>query len=212
MDEGYTRGVAFILEGATEKVFYKAFLNWMAEQKNAAFSKTRNTNDICYEWRAADERIIVQFDVVGTVTQMTNSGLWFSNNCAKEYKIPWIVFLCYDTDSYEDSVTKFYEDDWDVLRNDLISSKAEEIIDLAACADIEDILLCDVDGVCSFLAIDKPENLKGRKGKSKMKNLYRSCGNTYHEGDKAETMIESLDLQKIVDKSPLDLKRLVNSF
>jgi hypothetical protein len=41
------------------------------------------------------------------------------------------------------------------------------------------------------------------------KALYRSCGNTYHEGDKAETTIESLDFQQIVDNSPLELEKLI---
>lgn len=90
----------------------------------------------------------------------------------------------------------------------MVKAKAEEIIDLAASADIEDIILTDLSGVCAYLGIDVPEKLSGRKGKAKMKALYRSCGNTYHEGDKAETMIESLNFQRIVDYSPLDLEKL----
>ena len=38
----YTRGVAFVLEGATEKVFYRAFLKWFAEQNNCSFVKGAN--------------------------------------------------------------------------------------------------------------------------------------------------------------------------
>lgn len=133
---------------------------------------------------------------------------WFANKCAKKYKMPWKVFLCYDTDSSEYDITKFYQDDWKLLRKDLVKAKAEEIIDLAASADIEDIILTDLSGVCAYLGIDVPEKLSGRKGKAKMKALYRSCGNTYHEGDKAGTMIESLNFQRIVDYSPLDLEKL----
>jgi hypothetical protein len=118
------------------------------------------------------------------------------------------VFLCYDTDSAEYDISKFYRDDWKILRKDLAKAKAEEIIDLAASADIEDIILTDLAGVCAYLGIQIPEELFGRKGKAKMKALYRSCGNTYHEGDKAEAMIEELDFQKIIDCSPLDLKKL----
>lgn len=70
-------------------------------------------------------------------------------------------------------------------------------------------MLYDVEGVCSYLGIEAPEKLTGRKGKAKMKALYRSCGSTYHEGDKAKTMIETLDFQKIVDNSPLELEKLI---
>ena len=83
-----------------------------------------------------------------------------------------------------------------------------DVIDLAASADIEDIMLCDVESICSFLAINVPEKIPGRKGKAKMKWLYRSCGNTYHEGEKAESMIATLDFQKLISESPLNLAAL----
>ena len=206
----YARGIAFVLEGATEKVFYRAFLKWFAEQNNCLFVKGDNLDngDIYFEWDNGAETILIKFNIVGTVTQVSHSGKWFANKCAKKYKMPWKVFLCYDTDSSEYDITKFYQDDWKLLRKDLVKAKAEEIIDLAASADIEDIILTDLSGVCAYLGIDVPEKLSGRKGKAKMKALYRSCGNTYHEGDKAETMIGSLNFQRIVDYSPLDLEKL----
>ncbi|SFQ24370.1 hypothetical protein SAMN02910358_01226 [Lachnospiraceae bacterium XBB1006] len=41
-----------------------------------------------------------------------------------------------------------------------------------------------------------------------MKALYRSFGQTYHEGDKAEEMIRRLDFQRIAEKGSIDLKSL----
>ena len=211
MGEGYTRGVAFILEGATEKVFYRAFLKWLSWKKGHSFIKGEqpDNGDIYYEWENGDEKILIKFNVVGAVTQVSHSGKWFVNRCAKDYKIPWDVYLCYDTDDAAYDVTKFYQDDWKILRDDLEKAKAEKIIDLAARADIEDIMLYDLAGVCKYLGIDVPQKLAGRKGKAKMKALYRMCGNTYHEGDKAKAMVEILDFQKIVDNSPLDLNSLI---
>lgn len=208
----YTRGIAFVLEGTTEKVFYRAFLKWLAKQKNYSFVKGDNLNngDIYFEWDNGSAVILIKFNIVGTVTQISNSGKWFANKCANEYKMPWKVFLCYDTDSPEYDISKFFQDDWEILRKELVKAKAEEIIDLAASADIEDIMLFDLEGICSYLGIDTPNKLSGRKGKAKMKALFRACGNTYHEGDKAEAMIEALDFQKIIDKSPLNLSKLYN--
>ncbi|MCR5203378.1 MAG: hypothetical protein K6D02_09905, partial [Lachnospiraceae bacterium] len=40
-------------------------------------------------------------------------------------------------------------------------------------------MLYNVKGVCRYLGIEVPEKLIGRKGKAKMKALYRSCGKTY---------------------------------
>jgi hypothetical protein len=179
----YTRGIAFVLEGATEKVFYRAFLKWLAEQNNCSFVRGDNLDngDIYFEWDNGAETILVKFNIVGTVTQVSHSGKWFANKCTGKYKMPWKVFLCYDIDSAEYDISKFYQDDWKLLRKDLIKAKAEEIIDLAASADIEDIILSDLPGVCAYLGIEVPDKLSGRKGKAKMKALYRSCGNTYHE-------------------------------
>jgi len=208
----YTRGVAFILEGPTEKIFYRNYLKWVARIHKCAFSRAEDVDDeeVCYEWFNGCERILVKYNVVGTITQIAHSSKWFSNRCSKKYKMPWKVILCYDTDNSQNDISKFYQGDWKRLRKDLKKARAEEIIDMAACADIEDIILCDMPSVCNYLGIDIPENISGRKGKAKMKALYRSCGNTYHEGERAGEMIGSLDFQRIVEKSPLELKRIIS--
>lgn len=212
LKEDYSRGIAFILEGATEKVFYREFLKWVALKNQCSFIKGNNLDngDIYFEWDDGSEKILIKFNVVGTVTQISHSGNWFSSKCAKQYKIPWTVFLCYDTDNSENDISKFYQDDWAILRNDLKKAKAKIIIDLAARADIEDIMLNDIVGICKYLGISIPEKMQGKKGKTKMKNLFRSCGNTYHEGDRAESMIKSLNFQTIVNNAPLELSRLIS--
>lgn len=214
MNNEFIRGIAFIVEGATEKVFYRNFLQWLADNnENYSFNKIDNPDigEIAFEWLSGEESILIKFNVVGTVTQVVHSGKWFTNTCAKKYKIPWQVFLCYDTDSPDKDISKFYEGDWKLLRDELKKSKAKEIIDLAASADIEDVMLVDIESICKYLGITAPKELKGRKGKAKMKALYRSCGNTYHEGDKAENMIKNLDFQKIINEGPIDLKKLENN-
>lgn len=214
MNNEFIRGIAFIVEGATEKVFYRNFLQWLADNnENCSFNKIDNPDigEIAFEWLSGEESILIKFNVVGTVTQVVHSGKWFANTCAKKYKIPWQVFLCYDTDSPDKDISKFYEGDWKLLRDELKKLKAKEIIDLAASADIEDVMLVDIESICKYLGITAPKELKGRKGKAKMKALYRSCGNTYHEGDKAENMIKNLDFQKIINEGPIDLKKLENN-
>lgn len=214
MNNEFIRGIAFVVEGATEKVFYRNFLQWLADNnENCSFNKIDNPDigEIAFEWLSGEESILIKFNVVGTVTQVVHSGKWFTNTCAKKYKIPWQVFLCYDTDSPDKDISKFYEGDWKLLRDELKKSKAKEIIDLAASADIEDVMLVDIESICKYLGITAPKELKGRKGKAKMKALYRSCGNTYHEGDKAENMIKNLDFQKIINEGPIDLKKLENN-
>lgn len=210
MSDVYTRGIAFIMEGSTEKVFYREFLSWLAKEYNCTFEKlpVSDGGDIIFRWTYNNEIILMKFNIVGTVTQVAHSGRWFANACAKKYKLPWDVFICYDTDSSENDISKFFEDDWKLLRDSIRRAKAKNIIDMAASADIEDVMLTDLPGVCTFLQIPIPEKLKGRKGKAKMKALYRSAGKTYHEGDRASEMIERLDFRKIMEEGPIPLKNL----
>ena len=80
---------------------------------------------------------------VNSVSQMTNSATWFDRAYVGENpEIDWTVFLCYDTDEYNSDITKFHEGDWAMLRES-ISPAAQKVVDMAAKADIEDVMLCD---------------------------------------------------------------------
>lgn len=209
--ENYTEGIAFILEGTTEKVFYKAYLDYlltMDAEASLIRDSATDDGDIIFCWSSENKKIIIKFYVVGTITQIVHSGKWFLNRCCKKYKIPWTVYLCYDTDAPNANISKFYEGDWRILRQELEKAKAKFVVDLAASADIEDIMLYDIESILKYLGIPMPEKLVGRKGKAKMKALYRSAGNTYHEGDRAKAMIEQLDFSKITERAPIDLQIL----
>jgi len=211
MIKNYTDGIAFVLEGSTEKIFYLNLLKYFADiDKKIVFKKVilEEEGEIFYEWTSEMKKIIIKIYVVGTITQISNSGKWFLSKCSEKLKIPWSVYLCYDTDSPKADISKFYEGDWKRLREVINKGRTKKIVDLAASADIEDILLYDLEGICGFLNIPVPDTLTGRKGKAKMKALYRSCGATYHEGDRAENMINALNKEKIITNAPLDLQQL----
>lgn len=214
MNMSYTKGIAFIMEGSTEKVFYRSFMTWLANRQGCKFEKidALDTGEVLFEWINGDETILIKINVVGAVTQLVHSGKWFSNTCAKRYRISWNVYLCYDTDSHDYDISKFYRDDWKLLREELKKSKAKKIVDLAARADIEDVMLIDLLGICRYLGIAPPEKLAGRKGKAKMKALYRSCGKTYHEGEKSADMVEKINYEKIIRDGPIPLNLLVEEF
>ena len=214
MNMSYTKGIAFIMEGSTEKVFYRSFMTWLANRQGCKFEKidALDTGEVLFEWINGDETILIKINVVGPVTQLVHSGKWFSNTCAKRYRIPWNVYLCYDTDNHDYDISKFYRDDWKLLREELKKSKAKKIVDLAARADIEDVMLIDLLGICRYLGIAPPEKLAGRKGKAKMKALYRSCGKTYHEGEKSADMVEKINYEKIIRDGPIPLNLLVEEF
>lgn len=211
MDAEYTKYVAFILEAATEKVFYLNLLKYFCDKHiNAELVRMNEDGEIFYLVKQQSRKILIKIYSVGTITQITNSGTWFTNRCQKKHKGDWTIFLCYDTDNYQADISKFYEGDWRLLRKELEHSGKNKVIDLAANADIEDIMLLDSEGVYRFLGLDPQPIPTGNKGKSKMKKIFRmkGSGSAYHEGERAKPLIEALDTEKIVNNSPIPFKEI----
>lgn len=214
MDKEYSKGIAFIFEGDTEKVFYLALLQHLC-RKHPGFFLSKNANpstgEIYYVLESEKGKSLIKTFVVGTVSQLTNSGAWFASKCHISYKsLEWTVILCYDTDEYLSSFTKYQEGDWKELRKSLKKSKAKTIIDMAANADIEDAMLLDSDSIFSFLDMPICDIPTGSKGKRRMKKLFRlkGLGVAYHEGERARPLIEALNFDTIISKSPLPLSEL----
>ena len=211
MDDAFGSGLAFILEGDTEKEFYLSFLDFLCRKHGATFERKLldDTPDVIYMIQKASERILVKFHNVTSISNMPRAGRWFTSQCASYYKGKhnWYVFLCYDTDNYKNDVTNFHEGDWAALRTRL--KRATRIIDVAAAADIEDVMLQDLAGVCNFLGC-APSGvvLRGSKGKKKMQRLFREHGAYYHEGIRAKPLIDSLDMQLLIDHGKIPLREI----
>ena len=175
MKDCFEKGIAFILEGDTEKIFYLSLLRHLCEKYDRiTLSKETDSasGEIFYTLSDYEHKVLIKFNVVGTISQITNSGSWFETRCFGQYeKLDWTVFLCYDTDNYTPNISKFYEDDWKELRKTISKHKSCSIIDLAAQADIEDIMLLDSEGVFKFLGITPVVIPSASKGKWKMKKI-----------------------------------------
>ena len=224
MENSYEQGFAFILEAATELAFYDILLNFLAERHPECKLEKRTSDEIYepfYVVQGPFGTRVIRMNAVGTITQIKNSVHWFQNTCihAKGKKIPWTVFLCYDTDSYNADITKFYEDDWKNFRKEISKgSRTVKIIDLAASAEIEDVFLLDLHGISQFLGLEedlKPEDVpNGHKGSARLKQLIlkqRQLNRTmvvYHKGERAKNLIKFLDLQKIMESDLLPLYHL----
>lgn len=216
MKNTFDKGIAFICEGPTEKEFYLSLLEFFCEKYKAIMEKqeVEDGTDIVYKIALQNRIYMIKFHSANAISGIPKAGKWFEAECIKKYGVrnEWEVFLCYDTDNYKNEISQFQEGDWKDLRGKL--SKAKKVVDLAAAADIEDVLLVDLSGICKFIdaadiTIDK---LSGRKGSAKMKQLYRGCGKSYHKGERARPMIDSLDKQKIIDSRILPLNELEKVF
>ena len=196
------------------KFFYISLLKHLCEKYDGVVFKKQtdpNSGEIFYTLGNEERSVLIKFNVVGTISQITNSGSWFEKRCYGQYKsLNWTIFLCYDTDNYTPNISKFYEDDWKELRKSISKRKSCSIIDLAAQADIEDIMLVDSDGIFKFLGISPISIPTGSKGKVKMKKIFRAKGpgSAYHEGARSENLIKTLDFDKIISESPVPLNRI----
>lgn len=206
----YCAGMAIIAEGQTERVFYSEYLRHLSVKLGCEREDVESPGPEDCSLAANGRRVLVKIDVVGTVSQMPNSGIWFQRACLTRHPgIPWHAFLAYDTDEHNCRISKFYEGDWAILRQEL--SGAADITDLAAEADIEDVILCDLPSVLRYLGLppDTPAP-SGGKGKSKMKRLYRQVApyNAYHEGGRARGLIKSLDFEALATSAPIRMGRI----
>ena len=209
----YKKGIAFIYEGDTEKYFYQEFLSHKAKGMMECGFHTYYDNqqkEVVSHSLVQEEYRLIKHKPVGTITQMPNIAEWIKNSCVINHPgIPWNVCLCYDTDSYKDDLSKFHEGDWKDLREKLLEYDIKDICDLAAKADIEDIMLSDYIGVCNFLSIPVDTVVTGKKGKSKMKKLFREAGKSYHEGERAQPLIKALDYNKIEQSAIIDFSDMI---
>lgn len=210
----FMKGIAFILEGETEKVFYLALLKHLC-QKHTGVSIEKctdvSTGEVFYTLGNEQHKVLIRFNVVGTISQITNSGNWFEKRCYGQNKnLDWTAFLCYDTDNYTPNISKFYKDDWSELRKTISKHRSCTIIDLAAQADIEDIMLLDLEGIFRYLEMEPIPMPTGNKGKAKMKKIFRAKGRgcAYHEGERAAPLINALDFDKIIKLSPVPLYQI----
>ena len=210
MEKTFKNGYAFILEGDTEKEFYYALLEHLCKKYNVNLARIvdKSSPDISYELQIDNEVMLIKFNTVNTITQIPRTGKWFKTQCVGRYGtgVSWYVFLCYDKDDYKEDISKFHEGDWAILRESL--KKAKQIVDVAAAADIEDVMLQDINHICSFIGCSPPVVLNGRKGKSKMKNLFKEHGMYYHEGKRAKNLINALDMDFLIDNDIVPLKEI----
>jgi len=204
----YSSGVAFIFEGETEQIFYERLLSHFSG-KHPEFSYTNTFDDVVNDFisvsTSADNSVIIRMNSVKTITQVTHSADWFNYNCKKVYPgVKWTIFLCYDTDSHLADISKFHEGDWLTLRRKL-TGRNIEIIDLAARAMIEDLLLYDMKGICTYLGATHQTIPRKGSGKNTLKQFFREYGKTYHEGERALDLIWCLDIDRIIQCSEIQL-------
>ena len=83
----FERGIALIVEGATEKMFYQVYLERCCDAcPPAHMDKELLDGDVCFVIRGCShgERLVM-FHSMDTITQMPNAGAWFNRACKGKF-------------------------------------------------------------------------------------------------------------------------------
>lgn len=117
----------------------------------------------------------------------------------KGYQIQTIC-CSYDTDVFE--VRNPLIVNWDTLRKTVKRMGIQEFLQLGIRSSIEDWLLCDMQGICSYLGLTNiPKSLKGNDGNAKLNDLYSKARRIYQKGYQVKELVASLDMSVIRKKN-----------
>ena len=129
----------------------------------------------------------------------------------KGYQIQTIC-CSYDTDVFE--VRNPLIVNWDTLRKTVKRMGIQEFLQLGIRSSIEDWLLCDMQGICSYLGLTNiPKSLKGNDGNAKLNDLYSKARRIYQKGYQVKELVASLEMSVIRKKNAdalTDLEKALN--
>lgn len=184
--------LVFILEGDTEKEFYKYLVQYIKKKHQV----TKFSTQIEY--------LVVKG--VGCFKKI--AGRKFEKDVKKKYgsDCEYTVVLCRDTDVFELSPKPPVK--WKDVKKDFLEKGASRVIDVKAKHSIEDWFLYDLDGIAKFLKVETPKNLKGKNGYEKLQNLYKKANKVYYKGSKSNGLIQKLSMDVICQNVDRELKPL----
>ena len=188
-----SKQIIIFVEGDTDEVFFKALLDYYKSSSQAPLTPCEVIN-------------------LKGVTRYTSKLLAKLRNEilpeAKRKNASIQTICCtYDTDVFE--VRNPLIVNWDSIRSKIKRMGVESFIRIGVSSSIEDWILDDIDGVCTYLKLKLvPKSLKGTNGNARLCDLYSRARKIYSKGYSAREMISSLNFSQIRDKRQTSLREL----
>lgn len=185
--------IVIFVEGDTDEVFFKAMLEY-------------------YKSISQTELVPCEVCNLKGVTRYTSKLLAKLKNeilpDAKSKNVNIQTVCCsYDTDVFE--VRNPLMVNWDSIRKSITRMGIDNFIRIGVSSSIEDWILDDMEGVCSYLHLKQiPKSLKGTDGNAKLCDLYSKARRTYSKGYATCEMVKALDFAKIRTKHIAVLREL----
>ena len=188
-----SKQIIIFVEGDTDEVFFKALLDYYKSSSQVPLTPCEVIN-------------------LKGVTRYTSKLLAKLRNEilpeAKRKNTSIQTICCtYDTDVFE--VRNPLIVNWDSIRSKIKRMGVESFIRIGVSSSIEDWILDDIEGICSYLKLMPiPKSLKGTNGNARLCDLYSKARRIYSKGYSAREMISSLNFSLIRDKRQPSLQEL----
>ena len=176
--------VIIFTEGETEEIFYNRLLNEIKVETNISKFYIDKLEKRCLKGISKFDKKLINI---------------YKNNLSKKYRdYEIVVFLCYDSDVFDFSTKPPV--DWEDIEKKLYKLGASKVYHIEAKKCIEDLFLIDINGICDFLKINVPRNVRGRDAVEKLNYLFYKGKRIYQKGYSTKGFIESLDISLILNK------------
>ena len=188
-----SKQIIIFVEGDTDEVFFKSLLDYYKSSSQAPLTPCEVIN-------------------LKGVTRYTSKLLAKLRNEilpeAKRKNTSIQTICCtYDTDVFE--VRSPLIVNWDSIRSKIKRMGVESFIRIGVSSSIEDWILDDIEGICSYLKLKQiPKSLKGANGNARLCDLYSKARRIYSKGYTAREMISSLNFSLIRNKRQSSLLEL----
>ncbi|MCD8205880.1 MAG: hypothetical protein LUD29_04640 [Clostridia bacterium] len=227
--EKYRDCIVFVLEGRTDVEFYITLMTYLCRNHSVGMEPVEldDSDDAVIYTLTTDEGksllfVKVLYSITKIPAKITN---WFNIRRNKYgHGCKWTLFLCYDSDDYSYDTTDFgnngsdgiFSKEYWISMEKELSSRAV-VREMTAVADIEDVFLEDLNGVCEYVKSKKtsekdvcavPISWTERKGKKKMEQLFRENHIRYRPGHDAPELVKFLDMETIMNSDILPLKEM----
>ena len=177
--------VLIFVEGDTDEVFFNALIDFYA----SVSSNKLLPYDVC------NLKGVTRYSSK-LLAKLKNEYLPTAQ--AGGYRIK-TVCCSYDTDVFEVKQPQIVK--WDAIGKSVKRMGIDEFIRIGVKSSIEDWILDDQQGICSFLRLKQvPSSLKGMNGYQKMLDLYNRAHRTYKKGYETKELINALDMSVIRNK------------
>ena len=177
--------VLIFVEGDTDEVFFKALIDYYASVSSSRLLPY----DIC------NLKGVTRYSSK-LLAKLKNEYLPTAKTGGYRIKT---VCCSYDTDVFEVLQPQIVK--WDAIGKSVKRMGIDEFIRVGVKSSIEDWILYDQQGICSYLRLKQtPSSLKGTNGYQKMLDLYNKAHRTYKKGYETKELINALDMSVIRNK------------